>query len=69
MKEFVLISTVLGSMVICFFAIVILYGIFFEMIPNWGKAQANKACTGRLIAVGGLALFAGIGIGWLVFSG
>lgn len=31
--------------------------------------RANKACTGRLAAVGGLCGLAGFVIGWLVFGG
>ena len=43
MKEFVLVSSVWGSYVIGFFALVILYGIFFEIIPGWWRILSNKA--------------------------
>lgn len=35
----------------------------------WGRLQANKACTGRLVAVGGLCGLAGLVIGWFMFGG
>lgn len=30
--------------------------------------QANKVCTGRIIAVGGLCSLVGVIIGWFVFG-
>ncbi len=41
-----------------------------QAINAWEREMlANTACTGRLIAVGGLCGLAGIIIGWFVFSG